>query len=492
MVPFKSVLRGSLAVFVGLILCGLSAHAQAGFSFGQTQRGLGSASVLGYAMWTAPLGEVVLNGHRIPLRLDFTTDPRPPPSASPLGRGWSIPFFSSALIDESQTTMRWHRPDGKVYYFARERGNQTGRPTRPTDPVEFVSTEASWRAVKDPRKRFVVISHVSNGSELFYEDGRLVRFSFAKSSEKGDVYLISYNRLGRPQRLSLQGSSNALVEFSYDTAYRAKSLTIGDKTIALKFADAALNQFPEGPYLCEVGAGSLLPLAITYQAEGGDVNRARFERLIDGGGNTGLAWQARSGFIIEDDGATYKIENPSLVNGGRAPIDPKQPAAQTGGLVSSNWRPEEAKVTRVDREGKSEYRYVDRTRGISTTRGKDGVTKMVYFMRAQGPLMNKIRKIEEIRDGKTTIVERNAYDERGRILRRIDGEGNLDVWEYLGGGEMVRKIQNGVVKSEHAYADGKLIGVKFYSDKGIRTFFPRKDSLTESSIKEIESIFDKY
>ncbi|MDD5037669.1 MAG: hypothetical protein PHE55_23310, partial [Methylococcaceae bacterium] len=154
-------LSPAVTAIASLVLCGTYAHAQAGFTFKHEPRAIGSADILGYAIWTAPLGSIKLNGNAIPLRLDFTSDPRPPSLSSPLGRGWSIPFFSSALIEEDQATLRWHRPDGRIFYFTRERGNQSSKPSKPTDPVEFISTEVAWRAVKDPRKRFVVISHVT-------------------------------------------------------------------------------------------------------------------------------------------------------------------------------------------------------------------------------------------------------------------------------------------------------------------------------------------
>lgn len=460
-------LRATSTASAILALCGAVAHAQAGFTFKHEPRAIGSADILGYAIWTAPLGDISINGETIPLRLDFTSDPRPPPLSSPLGRGWSIPFFSSALVEDNQTSLRWHRPDGRIFYFTRERGNQDAKPSKPTDPVEFISTEASWRAVKDPRKRYVVISHVTNGTELFYEDGRLVRFRFAKPEKSAEVYLISYTRTGRPLRLYPLSAGKALVEFDYDTGNIAKSVLIGDSPIALKFADTPLNQFSSGPYLSEVAGSSLMPLTITYQTDGSEVNRVRFRQLADGTGNTGLAWKAVSGFITEDDGASYKIENPSLENAGRVTSDRKKPLVPVDGIIPWNWQPQEAKVTRIDREGKSEFRHFDRDKGVSTTRDKDGVTTIAYFIRAHGALANKLRKIEEIRGGKTIVLERNAYDEKGRILRRIDELGSVTVHEWSQDGDRERIIKDGVLIEEVLYQNGRLLAWKTFSEKGV-------------------------
>jgi hypothetical protein len=461
-------LRGALALYAALALCGIAARADTGFTFNHVARAVGSADILGYAVWTAPLGTVSLSGNDVPLRLDFTTDQRPPPFGSPLGRGWSLPFFASALVEESQTTLRWHRPDGRIFYFARERGNQKTKPAKPSDSIEFISTEASWRAVKDPRRRSVVISHITNGTELVYEDGRLVRFRFSKLGESADSYVIYYNRLGRPLRLSSLKTGKALVEFAYENAALAKSISIGNKTISLKFDEFTLTQFPTGPYLSEVGEGSLMPLKITYKTVGAKVNSARFENMADGGGNTGLSWNAATGFITEDDGGKYKIENPSLANGGRVVNDPKKPVSSVNGVLPYNWRPDEAKITRVDREGKSQYRYFDRSKGVSTNRDKDGVTKVVYFLQAQGALMNKVRKIEEIRNGKTTVLERNAYNESGRMVRQIDALGGVTVWEWSTDGNFVRVIKDGQLIEETVYKNRRLIAWKTFGPEGAK------------------------
>ncbi len=178
--------------------------------------------------------------------------------------------------------------------------------------------------------------------------------------------------------------------------------------------------------------------------------------------------KAASGFITEDDGATYKIENPSLANAGRVTEDPKKRSAAVGGVTPYNWRPDQAKVTRVDREGKSEYRYFDRAKGVSTSRDKEGVTKMVYFMRAQGASMNKVRKIEEIRDGRLSVLERNAYDEAGRMVRKIDSMGSVTIWEWNLDGDFVRVIKDGQLIEETVYKNRRLIAWKTFGPEGTR------------------------
>ncbi|MCS6245820.1 MAG: hypothetical protein H2172_18480 [Opitutus sp.] len=430
---------------------------------------MGAADRYGYAVWHVPLASLSLNGTNIPLRAEFTTDPRPEPSPSPLGKGWSVNLFASALVEVDQDSIRWHRPDGRIFYFILERGNASTKKPNPDAPIVFKSKDDTWLALKTPRKRLVTLRHQESGAELVYEEGLLTRFTFAKSTTDTDQYLISYNRLRRPTRLTLRGSGKVIAEFVYDDANRAKEFRIGDagdplsKVISFEYAEASLNKFPTGPYLSKLGDAALTPLAISYAPQGGDANRIQFER-INSTEISYLTWHAPSGFIRDDQGSTYKIENPSLANAGRPVLDPEAkpaeiPEGQRGPtkVADYNWRPDEAKVTRTDREGKSEYTYYDRAKGISTKMSKDGIKTVTHYLLTPGAMHGKIRKIERIQDNKILIVERNAYDELGRRIRQIDLNGNVIIWEYLNNGDFTRKIANGKITQELIYEQGKLV-----------------------------------
>jgi hypothetical protein len=473
-----------LGVFFGM--GSICLEAQGSFTWKFESRSLGAADRYGYAVWNVPLAQLTLNGMAIPLRAEFTTDPRPDPVPSPLGKGWSVNLFASALVEIDQDSIRWHRPDGRIFSFILERGNASNKKPNPDDALIFRSVDNTWLALKTPKKRQVTLKHQESGSELVYEDGLLVRFTFAKSTLETEKYLISYNRLRRPTRLTVQGTSKVLAEFIYDDANRAKEFRIGDvgdplaKVISFEYAEASLNKFPTGPYLSKLGDAALTPLAISYTPQGGDANRVQFER-INSTGISYLTWDAISGFIRDDQVSTYKIENPSLANAGRPVLDPKaKPAGLPEGgqvkVADYNWRPDEAKVTRTDSGGKFEYTYYDKTKGISTKVSKDGIKTVTHYLLTFGAMHGKVRKIEQIRGKDVVVVARNAYDDAGRMVRSINASSDTTIWEYVNDADtsITRKYINGQIISEQFQKGKEVVMNRIFSKEGIREFRRKK------------------
>jgi hypothetical protein len=473
--------RSAVALFFSLAGTA-SVSGQSAFTWKYESRSLGAADRHGYAVWHVPLASLTLNGTNIPLRAEFTTDPRPYPNPSPLGKGWSVNLFASALVEVDQDSIRWHRPDGRIFYFILERGNASTKKPNPDAPIVFKSKDDNWLAVKTPKKRLVTLRHQESGVELVYEEGVLTRFTLAKSPADAEQYLISYNRLRRPTRLAQRSTGKVIAEFIYDDASRAKEFRVGDvgdplaKVISFEYTEASLNKFSAGPYLSKLGDAALTPLAISYATQGGDANRVQFERLYSTGISY-LTWDAISGFIRDDQGSNYKIENPSLANAGQSVPDQKvKPAKITKGqkeqpkVADYNWRPDQAKITRTDREGKSEYTYYDRAKGVSTKISKNGVKTVTHYLLTPGQIYGKVRKIEQIKGGDTVVIARNAYDDDGRIVRSINASGDTTIWEHVteAGSTITRKYFNGQVLSEQFKKGKDITLIRSFSKEGVR------------------------
>lgn len=473
--------------YIVLALLGLGVvftlQAEPAFTYGYAPRKLGSADNYGYALWTRSLGEININGYVVPLRLYFTTDPRPVITPSPLGRGWVMPFFASALVEVDQDSLRWHRPDGRIFYFNIERAGAAATDKKEKNIVVYNSSAGAWRAAKNLKTRRYVLTHIESGAELVYEDGLLVRFCLVRWSDTVEQYAISYNRFRCVTRLSVVKSGKALVEFVYEDERRAKELKLTEdtglgKSLSFEYVNAELTKFPEGPYLAKVvGAKSGL-LNFSYRSDG-SVNEAQFECLTEAGDMWRCLWDVNSGFLKSDQDANYEIENPSLVNSGHSILPDKKIASE-----GYNWHPNQAKITRIARNGKSEFSYYDRAKGINTKINSEGLTTRTYYFLASGPMMNKVRKIEEIKNGKTSIVLRNAYDELGRVIRSIDSTGSIEIREYLDNGGLVRVIKDGRVAQEIRYVGGKMVSRLEYREGIIKETTWGENGLSGVSINE--------
>ena len=468
----------------------LNVNAQAGFTWNYEPRALGAADRHGYVFYTVPLAKLNLDGANIPLRAEFTSDPRPIPSPSPLGRGWSVNFFSSALIEEDQNTLRWHRPDGRIFFFSLERGKTEDHKRGANDPIVFQSTKSTWIATKEPKKRVITLTHSESGSEFLYDDGLLVRFKFSKQTKDAESYTISYNRLRRPARLAVIGSGKILAEFTYNNPQLATILSLDTlntetvKPIVFEYTSAELNQFDSGPYLSKIGDNGLTPLNISYLLQKQQANRINLERTKERT-NTSFVWSAISGFILEDEAASYNVENPSLSSHGKASLNPMMKNQST----NYNWRPDEAKVTRKDISGNTEYRFYDSKRGTLTEKFSNGTTLVTSYILTTGTIYGKIRKIEEIDNtGLSKIVLRNSYDDKQRLLRKIDEFNNTELSIYDDIENTLSFFRNGKLLFIETYSknyNGALIKRMQYGHAGIR-----EDYYDEQSGSLIKSVMN--
>jgi hypothetical protein len=491
-------LRGFWRLFTTLvrklwpgIFCGLLpllAQGQADFYFGGNHYKLGSADRYGYARWYVDISSVRLNTFTVSVRVYFSTDPRLPDGI--LGHGWSLPLMESRLVEEKRERLVWHRPDNWLWLLDLERNSISAK----TGEV-YRSVDDRWQAVRQKGTRKFTITDKKSGTFLEYENGLLTRFSLS-NNESGTnteraVYTISYTSSRRPLRLMEMSKGTVLVEIVYD-GRDADHIVIGDKTVGLGWTDATLNRFGQNPRLSSIHQGSPREIAVSYgTSESGSRNRAEFFQTLPLPGKTFVEWNPDNGFLLEDAGARYEIKNPDLADNGRRPAletnpasaqkepgksagkeskDSRKPASMAARSPGYNWRPKDAEITRIDQDGKREYRFFDRDKGVSTRITPDGVKTVTRYLLTPGPMMMKIRKQEEIRDGVTTVLVRNSYDELGRCVRQIDKNGVLSLWEYLENGNFVRNIVDGQLASETHYQAGRLVNQKTFPDGGrVRT-----------------------
>lgn len=72
--------------------------------------------------------------------------------------------------------------------------------------------------------------------------------------------------------------------------------------------------------------------------------------------------------------------------------------------------------------------------------GIDGVKKVTSWF-TSGKLAGKVRKIISIKNGAVTFVRTFSYDDKARILRKIDARGVLLEYSYDDTGKQTRNRQ---------------------------------------------------
>jgi len=124
-----------------------------------------------------------------------------------------------------------------------------------------------------------------------------------------------------------------------------------------------------------------------------------------------LAWNPATKLALSDSGWTYQITP-----------DPD------GGYAAIN---------RKNAQGQIEFWHNNQNKGVEISQGIDGVRKITTSF-VIGKLAGNVRKIEEIKKGKTTTTYQASYDQSGRLLREFLEDGAIDDYTYKPSGEIVK------------------------------------------------------
>jgi hypothetical protein len=323
---------------------------------------MGAADRFGYARWSTEIGSLTLNSRKIPVRIYFSSDPRLPTGC--LGQGWLFPLMESTLIEENQKTLRWHRPDSKIWHLHLSRGAFDSKSDPNLQIYETGSTR--WKATRKKGTRRFVLTDTKSGSELVYDEGILVRFRFSGNADGTNSYAINYTSRRRPRQLMDTKTGQPLLEIIYTERNQAEKIVIGGHRIDLGWGFASLIDFGTGPYLATL-SGDTGEIKMTYSSKQTE-SANRIEISKQGTGSPlELEWKANSGFIYKDSDSTYEIKNESLAQHGNTVGNTVSKGKKNATIVPEyNWRPSEAEVTRTDHEGKRNYRFFDKKKGTLT------------------------------------------------------------------------------------------------------------------------------
>ena len=396
--------------------------------------------------------------------LEFNTSPLNEPGM--FGAFWHMPIFTSHVELNSSNELQWYAPNGVTYYFCAHLAEKKGKKIE-----SFVDNSSTWRALV--AKNGFVIKSLIDESSFTYRDGRLSEFML--NDKRG--YTISYSSSnGRPLAVK-ERSGKSVLSFEYEKDQRhVKSVKTykgiykfgyhgrksgdilgtdnfyGNALLMAKIEhpDASpINEFeyskslsrPRGILLKDLTEISTQPLSVKKMT------------IKAGGKEKGwIEWCSATGLIMADSGGQYMIGNDKF-DSFFPNFKPGQGNAKFSAIKYKKPEMPHPQIYFFDFDNFYEITG-DPDTGEILRKSKIG---------ACGPLKLKTRKVEmlsgPLKDDVWSLVKTNSFDDKGRLVRTIDADGNVREYFYdkkFGG--LALLMENGVLKHSNKFSDsGKLI-----------------------------------
>ena len=447
---------------------------------------LGNANFRGYAQVERELGSWRLpDGTEIPLHLVLQSDPSVEPG--PLGPGWHLPFFRSDFVRVKDYEALWEMPNGRRKFFPRDRLAEEPD----GDALRFRSREGDWTALWEKDRRGIEATVTSTDDPAWwfrYEDGRLHSFRMGEESPEYRVDWLGGSNF--PRAIRPANRRQGPVEILY-AGRTPESIRVGEREWEL--------EMDEGDWTAPDGRSDYLAYRVRFLAAltGPDGTTERFgyekgdlkERTVgvpgaakaartvrvpvnrlavrDGEGNERgfLAWEARSGFLVEDSGAAYAVASE-----GRDPEQPGYAEARRRGDIA----PEAVRIERRPEEGPPQLWSYDY--GSGRRERTDPSTGEIFretHIVSPGPAYGKLRKREKkTPEGKWELVEHRAYDPEGRLLSIVSGNGDRRRFEWISKDRWVKRIEYdefSIVQSEVVYDSYGALSSSFSRNFNLKT-----------------------
>lgn len=375
-----------------------------------------------------------------------------------LGAGWIIPIFESRMVQLDENRFEMLEPNGVKTSFRR-------------GPI--ASTLVSTSGWAGELREDEIVVKGCNGGKLTFKKGQL-----SKVESGSDSYSISIRSDGFAE---LRGATGNVITLEERTD-GGKTLTVGEKRIELSFGERPVVNNVGGKNLVTAVSKTLTGISVSD----GEVMNAEFGvtpsldptlKIVENRGKKATyTWNASTGHIICDDDWTYELPGVVAENG-EGPI----------------------KRTSKANAGSVEFWQSDPGKGIQLAQRAGGpLVKTIRF--ASGPLTGKLRRIEEERDGQTSITRELSFDEKGRILRDVGSGKSLyyrydddsrtwtaysDAWDNLMWKRQFSKV--GTLEEIH-YPNGQVVRIKPASDGQFEATMQKEGKTAKYAFPPTESL----
>jgi len=394
----------------------------------------------------------------IPITLNFRSDRGTNSSSDYLGSGFQLFPFQSVVYQLDERNFVQVEPSGGNRYFHR---------TKPEDTI--LKDRGGWAAAIDQANETVTIWPECGGSKMVYTRGRIS--SLTIGLRKFD-FVYSGNIVSE-----IREAGHTVLKVIQDRATgRVQALEFSGKRIVIDFDKRPIVENVNGQNLVGATVPALRRLegALTgtreYQF---GVNEKLLPTLkISGSPEREFVWDPQSKYILADTGINYSVQ-----------------PGEGKGLA------ENAAITRRYSDGGTEFWHFDRRKGLETSQGRDGVTKVTTYF-TSGILAGKLRRVEEIAAGKTRTIRDLSYNEDGLLARETDPDGIVTIFKRDDHSRLTDIMRDGQPFAHRAYDDknrvkeeevygGDKITYRYLADGGFET-----TTLTSNG-ETVKSLYDK-
>ena len=290
-----------------------------------------------------------------------------------VGSGFELPFLEARMWQVDEGRFQAKMPTGWLWIFQRTK-----------DPT-VLEGNAGWKGVV---KDDTITAWAPCGDKIIFKTGRI-----ASMKIKEDLYSYNY-RDGRVASVEKNGKS--VLEIKRD----AMTGEVTGLALPGTWETIGLAATAERPVVESIGGKNVVSrvektLGEVTPASGG--GKVAFEQAVNGElnptiklGDQLIAWNPATKKIAKDGEWSYDIKP------GAGPFD-------------------NAAIGRENARNQSEFWHRDNAKGRKIITTLDGITKTDSWF-TSGVLSGKLRKVEEFRNGVSSIVSNISYDERGRII----------------------------------------------------------------------------
>jgi hypothetical protein len=297
-----------------------------------------------------------------------------------LGLGWSLPIFESHVVQTSADEFLMMTPDG-----------QTERLIRDSSDRRRLIGSGGWAVSIEGD---TMTAYASCGWKIVFVRGSIQ--SFVGPSGASYVCRIA----GDGHRQLLKGD-RVLVEFGRDG--------LDDSQLVLKVEGYKVKLGKvQRPVIADVAG---VPVITGYAQALGVVQSEDVELKLEYEAGPEL----KPGIQIREDNNSPR----------RVTWDRNTKCVQADGVwkYSTTSAPNFPAITRVNENGTEEKWAIDQIKGITAIRNLGGPEIRTYRF-ASGKMSGRIRKVEEVSEGKVSVTMARNYDDLGRLIRQTDAAGD--------------------------------------------------------------------